>query len=63
MPEPREVAVTMPYKVFSEVVDLLQLLVVLDIKLYVRGIQPDKVRLSTAFDLMCEASGKAWDQE
>lgn len=41
---------------FSELADLLQLMTVLNIQLYMRGKQPDRVRLSSIFDKICKAT-------
>jgi hypothetical protein len=56
MSTPTEVTVTMPWDEYCAVCDLLQLLVVVGIQLYMRGnAQPNKEKLSRAFDRMCTA--------
>jgi hypothetical protein len=51
-----EVTVTLPRDQFNEVCNLLQLIVVLDIKLYMQGgPQPKKYLLSPAFDALIKA--------
>ncbi len=60
MDTPVEVTVTMHYKDFCEVIDLLE--AIIDVDLCMQGIPPNKERLARAFHAMCEASGKAWEE-
>ncbi len=61
---PPEVTVTLPRDQFNEVCNLLQLIVVVDVKLWMQGLpQPNKALLSPAFDAFARAGMPTFDEE